>query len=337
MATEDTSPEEVLPPGELEKRLRDPHYNNPTPDPIAQKLVIEADGKLVSSKTFIGKLFGGVQKVEEAAEAFHRAGNLFKVNKNWELAGDAFTRASEVQSQLDSRHETATTLIDAAVCYKKCNLAKAADSYSKSSEIYLEMGRFNMSAKYNIALAEVLESMNDISASIDKYLKAGDMYAAEDSNSACSKALLKSASLYAKLCRWNEAIQLYDRVIESSLKTRLLSYSVKEYMFRSLLCQILLKRGEVASKIDTYVQLHPPFQDTRELKLITDVITAVEEGESEQLNEFFDEYDRISRFDAWYKFVIGQIRQLSLDPQGDADQKTDLDDLNKDSDLSDLK
>lgn len=82
------------------------------------------------------------------------------------------------------------------------------------------MGRFNMSAKYNTALAEVLESMNDISAAIQKYIKSADMYEAEDSSSSCSKALLKSASLYAKLCRWNEAIQLFDRVIESSLKSR---------------------------------------------------------------------------------------------------------------------
>ena len=77
-----------------------------------------------------------------------------------------------------------------------------------------------MSAKYNSALAEVLESMNDISAAINKYIKSADLYEAEDSSSACSKALLKSASLYAKLCRWNEAIQLFDRVIESSLKSR---------------------------------------------------------------------------------------------------------------------
>ena len=78
-----------------------------------------------------------------------------------------------------------------------------------------------MAAKYNTALGEVLESMNDITGSIQKYLKAGDIYAAEDSSSSCSKALLKSAALYAKLCKWNEAIQLFDRVIESSMKSRL--------------------------------------------------------------------------------------------------------------------
>ena len=93
----------------------------------------------------------------------------------------------------------------------------------------------------------------------------------------------------------------------------------------------------MAQKVDSYIHMHPAFQDTRELKLITDVMGTIEEGETEQMNELFDEYDRISRFDAWYKFVIGQIRELSLEPTGDVDQKTDLDDLNKEPDLDDLK
>lgn len=322
------SPDEELPgAGELEKRLRDPNYNNSVPDPSGQKLVSEAETKLNSSRGFLGKIFGGVQKVEEAAEAFHRAGNLFKLNKNWELAGDAYVRASEVQQQLDSRHETATTLTDAATCYKKCHLRKAADCYVKSIEIYLEMGRFNMAAKYSTALAEVLESLNDLSAAISRYLKAGDIYVAEDSPSACTKVLLRAASLYAKLSRWNEAIQLFDRVIDTSVKTRLLSYSAKEYMFKSLLCLLILDREQVTQKIDGYIQLNPSFQDTRELKLISDVLSAIEEGETEQVNEFLDEYDRISRFDAWYKFVVGQIRELSSKPKGDKDELAVLDDM----------
>ena len=82
------------------------------------------------------------------------------------------------------------------------------------------MGRFSMAAKYSTALGEVLESMNDIHGSIEMHLKAGDIYAAEDSSSSCTKALLKSASLFAKLCKWNEAIQLFDRVIDTSIKSR---------------------------------------------------------------------------------------------------------------------
>ena len=109
--------------------------------------------------------------------------------------------------------------------------------------------------------------------------------------------------------------------------SRLLAYSVKEYMFKSLLCQILLDRTAVGYKIETYIHLNPSFQDTRELKLISDVITSIEEGEADLLNEFFDEYDRISRFDAWYKFVIGQIREMSLEPKGDMDEAPDLGDL----------
>ena len=108
-------------------------------------------------------------------------------------------------------------------------------------------------------------------------------------------------------------------------------------MFKSLLCQILLDKGQVTPKLESYVHMHPAFQDSRELKLIIEVLGTIEEGEAEQMNELFDEYDRISRFDAWYKFVIGQIRGLSLEPIGDADQKVDLDDLNKEPDLDDLK
>ena len=84
-----------------------------------------------------------------------------------------------------------------------------------------------MAAKYSTALAEVLESLNDLSAAISRYLKAGDIYVAEDSPSACTKVLLRAASLYAKLSRWNEAIQLFDRVIDTSVKTRYFTTTFK--------------------------------------------------------------------------------------------------------------
>ena len=123
-----------------------------------------------------------------------------------------------------------------------------------------------MAAKYSTALGEVLESMNDIPGSIEKHLKAGDIYAAEDSSSSCSKALLKSASLYAKLCKWNEAIQLFDRVIESSLKSRCVSIGQLGFLCIPCLQQvaILLREGihvQVAAVPDPAGQVRSGAQD----------------------------------------------------------------------------
>ncbi|KAF5301127.1 hypothetical protein FQR65_LT08957 [Abscondita terminalis] len=121
----------------------------------AQHLIAEAEKKLTGSKGFFSPLFGGSAKVEDAIECYQRAGNLFKMAKNWNRAGGAFCEAATLHFRAGSRHDAAINYVDAANCYKKSNINEAVNCMLKAIEIYTNMGRFTLAAKHHQSIAEI--------------------------------------------------------------------------------------------------------------------------------------------------------------------------------------
>lgn len=64
----------------------------------------------------------GSSRIEDAVECYQRAGNLFKMAKNWVQAAKAFCDAANLHSRSGARHEAATNYVDAANCYKKVDV-----------------------------------------------------------------------------------------------------------------------------------------------------------------------------------------------------------------------
>ncbi|WP_411023694.1 hypothetical protein, partial [Salmonella sp. s51228] len=90
-----------------------------------------------------------------------------------------------------------------------------------------------MAAKTQYSLSEIYEAVGDLPKASEHYLKAADFYSGEESISSSNKCRHKAATLYALRGEFLMAIKLFDYVIQSSLKSKLLSYSVKDYMFKA--------------------------------------------------------------------------------------------------------
>ena len=114
------------------------------------ELVAEAEKKLKSSQTFLGSLFGGQSKVEEAAELYKSAANAFKMAKKWAPAGKAFCDAALIHlNHCQSKHEAASHFVDAGNCFKKADPEEAVNCLTKAIEIYTDMGRFTIAGESN--------------------------------------------------------------------------------------------------------------------------------------------------------------------------------------------
>uniref|UniRef100_A0A672S307 Beta-soluble NSF attachment protein-like n=1 Tax=Sinocyclocheilus grahami TaxID=75366 RepID=A0A672S307_SINGR len=101
----------------------------------AIQLMAEADKKVKSSGSFLGGMFGGNHKVEEACEMYARAANMFKMAKNWSAAGNAFCQAARIHMQLQNKHDSATSYIDAGNAFKKADpQGEATDQLPASSQ-----------------------------------------------------------------------------------------------------------------------------------------------------------------------------------------------------------
>uniref|UniRef100_A0A3B3RJL1 NSF attachment protein beta n=1 Tax=Paramormyrops kingsleyae TaxID=1676925 RepID=A0A3B3RJL1_9TELE len=245
----------------------------------AIQLMAEADKKVKSSSSFLGGMFGGNHKVEEACEMYARAANMFKMAKNW---------------------------------------SEAINCLNAAIDIYTDMGRFTIAAKHHITIAEVYESeLVDIEKAIAHYEQAADYYKGEESNSSANKCLLKVASYSAQLEQYQKAIEIYEQVGTNTMDNPLLKYSAKEYFFKAALCHFIVDELNAKLAVEKYEEMFPAFSDSRECKLLKKLLEAHEEQNSEAFTEAVKEFDSISRLDQWLTTMLLRIKKTIQGDAGD--------------------
>ncbi|XP_072031499.1 alpha-soluble NSF attachment protein-like [Amphiura filiformis] len=270
----------------------------------------EAERKMKSADGFIGKLFGGTQKLEEAVELFHRAANMFKMAKKWNEAGDSFCKAAEIQSQQASNHQAATDYVDAGNCYKKSNPQQAVEVLKQAIEIYTDMGRFTIAAKHHITIAEIYENeMVDLEKAITHFRQAADFYKGEESNSSANKCLLKVAQYSAQLEQYTNATEIYEQVAATAMDNPLLKYSAKDYFFKAALCHMCVDLLNAQLAIQKYEEMFPAFSDSRECKLLKKLSEAAEDQNVDAYTDAVKDYDSISRLDQWLTTILLRIKK----------------------------
>uniref|UniRef100_A0A9J7ZK95 N-ethylmaleimide-sensitive factor attachment protein, beta b n=1 Tax=Cyprinus carpio carpio TaxID=630221 RepID=A0A9J7ZK95_CYPCA len=288
----------------------------------AIQLMAEADKKVRSSGSFLGGMFGGNQKVEEACEMYARAANMFKMAKNWSAAGNAFCQAARLHMQLQNKHDSATSFIDAGNAFKKADPQEAIKCLNAAIDIYTDMGRFTIAAKHHITIAEVYESEL---VDIEKVQKC--VFSASSAENAliwsvcliyssANKCLLKVASYSAQLEQYPKAIEIYEQVGTNTMDNPLLKYSAKEYFFKASLCHFIVDELNAKLAVGKYEEMFPAFSDSRECKLLKKLLEAHEEQNAEAFTEAVKEFDSISRLDQWLTTMLLRIKKTI---QGDED------------------
>uniref|UniRef100_A0A672T0P8 Beta-soluble NSF attachment protein n=1 Tax=Sinocyclocheilus grahami TaxID=75366 RepID=A0A672T0P8_SINGR len=284
----------------------------------AIQLMAEADKKVKSSGSFLGGMFGGNQKVEEACEMYARAANMFKMAKNWSAAGNAFCQAARLHMQLQNKHDSATSYIDAGNAFKKADpQGEAIKCLNAAIDIYTDMGRFTIAAKHHITIAEVYESeLVDIEKAIAHYEQAADYYKGEESNSSANKCLLKVASYSAQLEQYPKAIEIYEQVGSNTMDNPLLKYSAKEYFFKASLCHFIVDELNAKLAIGKYEEMFPAFSDSRECKLLKFLVVLTLQ-KSRTVFIQVKEFDSISRLDQWLTTMLLRIKKTIQGDEGD--------------------
>jgi alpha-soluble NSF attachment protein len=107
-----------------------------------------------------------------------------------------------------------------------------------------------------------------------------------------NKLWLKTADLVALEGKdYYKAIELYEKVAKTSIQNNLMRWSVKEYLLKAGICQLCTgDQVGVNSALERYRELDPSFVQQREHQLLTDLATAVQEGDQEM---FADKVCRI--------------------------------------------
>ncbi|KAJ2948408.1 hypothetical protein O0L34_g7647 [Tuta absoluta] len=293
----------------------------------AIQLIAKAHKTQKSLKTFLGSLFGASSKRADAIDCYVRAGNLFKMEKKWFQAGQAFySAACLLYQEPTTRHDAATNYVDAYNCYKRCDDNSEANDHCiscllRALEIYTDMGRFSMAAKQHQTLAELYESncfkqgnltdqlpWNEVALAMQNYEKAADYFNGENSTSCANKCMLKVAFWAAYREDYDKAINIYEQNAKSSLDNSLLKSKAKDFIFRAALCHICVDIINAQHALENYCEMYPAFEDTQEYKLVKEFIRSLEEQNEEAFNEVIKTCDSFLQ-EKWYEMMFARIKK----------------------------
>lgn len=248
----------------------------------ADKLINDANNK-------INKMFIFERDNEEISELFNKAGSLYKMNKQWIEAGDAFIQSNNFTNEC---YQQTSNINDAIICYKKCDLDLAIKNIKQILEIYENNADMNKIAKYQQELAEIYEKKDDVINAIKYYKDASNNYDILDSLSSYNKCLINVAVLLIKNNEFNEAIEIYEMVANKSINNNLCKYNVKEYLFHAGLCALCLDDQITTEKIFKRLNMIDiTFESTQQYKLLNELLQTYIEKDKELFIEIINEYD----------------------------------------------
>lgn len=146
----------------------------------AQQLVKSAENKL--NPGFLKSLISSKSsRLEEALDLLEKAGNIYKLNKNWADAGETFYRCGEIEMELGA--DSANYFQDAAHCFSFVDIERSNEALKKTLQIYTNQGRFQMAGKIQKQMAEKFEEDLEYDKAIEAYKEAADYFSMEKMNS----------------------------------------------------------------------------------------------------------------------------------------------------------
>lgn len=218
-------------------------------------------------------------------------------------------KLSNCHLKLDSQHEAATACADAAKCYRKTANKGAISCFERAMNIFLDMGRYTMAAKYCKEIGEWHEQEQNLEQAIIYFERAADYFEYQEATSLSNQCKLKVAEFSAQLEQYQKAIGIYEDIARYSLNVNLLKYGVRGHLLNAGLCQLC--RNDVvaiANALERYEDLDPTFPRTREYKFLSDLATAIDEEDVPKFSGIVKEFDSIIKLDSWKVTILLRVK-----------------------------
>ncbi|CAL9236323.1 unnamed protein product [Arabidopsis halleri] len=212
--------------------------------------------------------------------------------------------------QSENKHDAANAYTEAAKNYKKVNTNEAASCLEQAVNIYCEIGRLSMAARYYKEIAEYYESDQNIKQAITYFEKAAEFFQSEEVASSANQCKLKIAQYAAQLQQYEKAIKIYEEVAQYSLNNNLLKYGVKGHLLNAGICHLC--KGDVVSitnALEKYQDLDPTFSGTRECKFLANIARAIDEEDVAQFTDVVREFDSITPLDTWKATLLLRVKE----------------------------
>eukprot|EP01064_Diplonema_japonicum_P037901 TRINITY_DN9015_c0_g1_i1.p1 TRINITY_DN9015_c0_g1~~TRINITY_DN9015_c0_g1_i1.p1 ORF type:complete len:313 (+),score=83.46 TRINITY_DN9015_c0_g1_i1:62-940(+) len=278
-----------------------------------QELFDQAEKKLKKWFSF------GSGKYEEAGDLFQKAGNQFKISKEWKSAGTAFMRCSDCRHHTDDQYESVEMLVEAGKCYKKVKCDDAVLCFKTAVDLLCDEGKFTQAARLQKELAEYYVESDDLDKAVESYKKAADFFKGEEQVTSANGVTLEIGRIYAEsLAMPEEAVQCYETVAMNYLRNGSMKYHVKDLYLKCMMCRFLtIKNANLESQIEhckaaleKYCDNDINFPGTREAELVEEVLAACVEEDGKLVGEAAAKFDSVKKLDDFQVDCLQYLRKL---------------------------
>lgn len=258
-------------------------------------------------------------RLEEASDLYVQAANLYRLRKEFELSGEQFIRAAELQKELQNYNDVANYMVEAYKCYKNVSPTDGINCLKEAIDIFLtHNGQFRRAANFAMDLGELYENSGDVDNAIKSYEQAGDFFSTDSAPALANKAYLKCADLSALHGDYERAIQLFDNIIKTLVGNSLTKWSVKDYFFKNILCTLCL--GDVVEaqkKNSEYTNEEPSWETTREFKLLQSIFDSIDKGDIQLYSDAVFDFDQFSKLDKLKTSLLLKVKSSIVEKDDD--------------------
>ena len=255
------------------------------------------------------------EQLEDAAELYVKAANSYKIIRDYDEAVKAYVLASECSLNSHNQYDAATALVDAAKTLHNEKPELSIEYYGRAIDLFLDEGKFNIVAKYQMIIAEQYEKLDNsnhdfMNKAISAYELAAEYYASENSNANKNRCFRKIADMSTHQGKYDYAIQKYEEIIRNSLDNNLLKWGVKELFVLATICH-LANEDTVSAKLalDKYCDWDPSVNSTMENQFLNTICRSVDNYDVDMFVDALVKYDSMGKIDTLKANLLLKVKR----------------------------
>ncbi|XXG44055.1 hypothetical protein AAC387_Pa01g3951 [Persea americana] len=120
-------------------------------------------------------------------------------SRKGDKAGAVYIKLANCHLKLESKHEAASAYVDASKCYKKISAQESITCLNQAINLFMEIGRLNMAARYCKEIGELYELEKNIEQAMDYYERSADLFQSEEVTTSANQCKKKVAQFAVQL------------------------------------------------------------------------------------------------------------------------------------------
>jgi alpha-soluble NSF attachment protein len=252
-------------------------------------------------------------QLENSANLCLESGHLYKMDKNWNLAAEAYGKAADYFVECADKVAAAQYYVVSSDCLSNLETYHndTDQLLSLAVQLYSETGAFSMAAKTLVKLAKVHANNKFADLAILTYLRAASIYETEGSLATANSQFIEASNLMIMNGKYLEAANILTKVTDRALTNNLLKWGAKNYVLLAILCYLAADDGTKA--FETYYTFDvSPNSNSRELTLAKSILDAISLQDPNIFTEAVKDYDNITKLDQMHTKLLLAVKATLL-------------------------